>query len=310
VSKMNRRTLIYILFLIITVTVVAAVVPMRSFTGEKPPLNITVLFFNDSHGHLRSFKVKTDTGKVEVGGIARLAELVENIRVENNHKGVRTFLLLAGDILQGTPMSTVFQGRPDVECFNAMGVDAMTVGNHEFDFGFQNFLDLKKIAAFPFLSSNIIRKDSGKLICEPWISFPLTQNISLSVIGATTRDLLVTTRPDNVNQVTVLDSVQTVKDAVGRLHKKGPVILLSHSKHKTDRAIARAVPELSAIIRFCCHPIEKSGMSPYSRPSRNAGTWDALIWQLIRFPEDPGLWPIATFLWPQISILILKSIES
>ncbi|MGD8549126.1 MAG: 5'-nucleotidase C-terminal domain-containing protein [Desulfobacterales bacterium] len=263
---MNRRTLIYILFLIITVTVVAAFVPMRSFTGEKPPLNITVLFFNDSHGHLRSFKVKTDTGKVEVGGIARLAELVENIRVENNHKGVRTFLLLAGDILQGTPMSTVFQGRPDVECFNAMGVDAMTVGNHEFDFGFQNFLDLKKIAAFPFLSSNIIRKDSGKLICEPWISFPLTQNISLSVIGATTRDLLVTTRPDNVNQVTVLDSVQTVKDAVGRLHKKGPVILLSHSKHKTDRAIARAVPELSAIIgghdQILLSPYRKVGNVP------------------------------------------------
>jgi 5'-nucleotidase/UDP-sugar diphosphatase len=263
---MNRRKLICLLIFIIIVTLAAGCVPIRSSTGEKPPIKVTVLFFNDSHGHLRPFKVKTDTGKVEVGGIARLAALAENIRSENNHKGVRTFLLLAGDILQGTPMSTVFQGRPDVECFNAMGVDAMTVGNHEFDFGFQNFLDLKKIAAFPFLSSNIIRKDSGKLICEPSTSFSITQNISLSVIGATTRDLLVTTRPDNVKQVTVLDSVQTVKDAVGRLHKKGPVILLSHSKHKTDRAIARAVPELSAIIgghdQILLSPYRKVGNIP------------------------------------------------
>lgn len=263
---MNRRKLIYILILVIAVAVAAGFVPIRMFAGGKPPLNVTVLFFNDSHGHLRPFMVKTDTGKVEVGGIARLAALAENIRVENNHKGVRTFLLLAGDILQGTPMSTVFQGLPDVECFNAMSVDAMTVGNHEFDFGFQNFLDLKEMAAFPFLSSNIIRKDSGKLICEPWVSFSLTQDISLSVIGATTKDLLVTTRPDNVKQVTVLDSVQTVKDALDRLHKKGPVILLSHSKHKTDRAIARAVPELSAIIgghdQILLSPYRKVGNVP------------------------------------------------
>ena len=118
---MNRQKLTYILILFIAVAVTAGVVPIRTFAGGKPPLNMsTVLFFNDTHGHLRPFKVKTDSGKEEVGGIARLAALAENIRVENTHKGVRTFLLLAGDILQGTPMSTVFQGRPDVECFNAM----------------------------------------------------------------------------------------------------------------------------------------------------------------------------------------------
>ena len=263
---MKRRELICRLILVIAVSVSAGFVSIPAFSDGKSPLNVTVLFFNDTHGHLRPFQVTTDTGKVEVGGIARLAALAETIRVENNLKGVRTFLLLAGDILQGTPMSTVFQGRPDVECFNAMNVDAMTVGNHEFDFGFRNFLDLKKMAAFPFLSSNIIRKDSGKLICEPWISFSLTQYISLSVIGATTRDLLITTRPEHVKQVTVLDSVQTVKHAVDRLHKKGPVILLSHSKHKTDRAIARAVPELSAIIgghdQILLSPYRKVGNVP------------------------------------------------
>ena len=106
---MNRRKLIYILILVIAVAVTANFVPIRTLAGGEPPLYITVLFFNDTHGHLRPFKVKTETGKVEVGGIARLAALAENIRVENNHKGVRTFLLIAGDILQGTPMSTVFR---------------------------------------------------------------------------------------------------------------------------------------------------------------------------------------------------------
>jgi 5'-nucleotidase / UDP-sugar diphosphatase len=264
---MNRSRLISILILVMAVATAAGFAPIRAQAGDKPPLNITVLFFNDSHGHLQPFTVKTRTGsKEEVGGIARLAALVKNIRARNNKKGVQTFLLVAGDMLQGTPMSTVFQGRPDVECFNAMGVNAMTVGNHEFDFGFQNFLDLKKIAVFPFISSNIILKHSGERLCEPWVFFPLSKDICVSVIGATTRDLLVTTRPDNVKQVTVIDSVRTVKDAVGRLNKKGPVILLSHSKHKTDRAIARAVPELSAIIgghdQILLSPYRKVGNVP------------------------------------------------
>ncbi len=263
---MNWRGAIYSIILFIGILIAAAFVPGRSYAGGEPPVKVTVLFFNDVHGHLLPFKVKTDKGKEEVGGIARLAALVESIRAENKQKDARTLLLIAGDILQGTPMSTVFQGRPDVECFNAMGVDAMTVGNHEFDFGLQNFLDLKKMAAFPFLSSNIVWKDSGKLVCEQSASFPITENISLSIVGATTKDLLVTTRPRNVKDVTVLDSVRIVKKAFGRLKAKGPVILLSHSKYETDRAIAEAVPELSAIIgghdQILLSPYRKVGNVP------------------------------------------------
>jgi 2',3'-cyclic-nucleotide 2'-phosphodiesterase (5'-nucleotidase family) len=51
-------------------------------------------------------------------------------------------VFIAGDILLGTPMSSTFKGRPDVECFNVIGVSAMTVGNHEFDFGMENFLSI------------------------------------------------------------------------------------------------------------------------------------------------------------------------
>ncbi|MFC1813601.1 bifunctional metallophosphatase/5'-nucleotidase [Thermodesulfobacteriota bacterium] len=263
---MNRRGLIYPIILFIGILIAAGCVPIRDFAGRVAPLDVTVLFFNDTHGHLRPFKVKTDKGKEEVGGIARLAALVESIRAENKQKDARTLLLIAGDILQGTPMSTTFQGRPDVECFNAMGADAMTVGNHEFDFGLQNFLDLKKMAAFPFLSSNIVWKDSGKLLCEPSIFIPLTKQISLSIIGATTKELLITTKADNVKDVDVLNSVPTVKDAFDKLKAKGPVILLSHSKHETDRAIAQAVPELSAIIgghdQILLSPYRKVGNVP------------------------------------------------
>ena len=265
-NMLKRQRLIAIFILFISIAAVTGLLPARMFAGAMPPIDVTVLFFNDIHGHLLPIKVKTGKGEQETGGIARMAAVVKNIRNENDHKGIRTLVVIAGDILQGTTMSTVFQGRPDVECFNFMGVDATTVGNHEFDFGFQNFMDLKERAAFPFLSSNIVRKDAGKRICEASVSFKLTEDISLSVIGATTRDLLTTTKSSNVKDLDVLDSVQTVKAAFDRLKSRGPVILLSHSKHQTDRTIAEVVPELSAIIgghdQILLAPYRKVGNVP------------------------------------------------
>ena len=234
--------------------------------GNAASIRITILFFNDLHGHLMPFKVKTENGSTEVGGIARLAALIEDIRTANRAANIRTFVLNAGDMLQGTPLSTVFHGRPDMECFNAMGVDAMTVGNHEFDFGMENFLNLKKMAVFPFISSNIIWKDSGKRVCKPMVSFKVSENISLSVIGATTRSLRVTTLPAYVKDLEVLNSAQTVKEAFNSIQGKGPVVLLSHSTFKTDRAIAAAVPELAAVIgghdQILLSPYRKAGDVP------------------------------------------------
>jgi 5'-nucleotidase / UDP-sugar diphosphatase len=261
-----RRFRFRAFIIILTLTVAIAGFENPAVAGSQNPINVSVLFFNDIHGHLSPFKVRTDTGKKEVGGVARLATLIEEIREENRIKDIRTIVLIAGDILQGTPMSTTFRGQPDVECFNAMGVDALTVGNHEFDFGLQNFMNLKQKARFPFLSSNIIKKDTKKLLCAPYVSFKLTDKISVSIIGVTTKLLLTTTRSENVQAVDILDPVQTVARAFEEVKDRGPVILLSHSKHETDRAIAAAVPELAAVIgghdQILFSPFRKVGDVP------------------------------------------------
>jgi len=256
---------------ILTAAVAIAGIENPALASSQNPINVSVLFFNDIHGYLSPFQIRTDSGKKELGGVARIATLIETIREENRMKDIRTFVLIAGDILQGTPMSTVFRGQPDVECFNAMGVDALTVGNHEFDFGLQNFIDLKQKARFPFLSSNIIKKDTKKLLCTPHVSFKLTDKIFLSIIGVTTKSLLTTTKSENVQAVDILDPVQSVAKAFEEVKDRGPVILLSHCKHKTDRAIATAVPELTAIIgghdQILLSPFRKVGGVPILQAS-------------------------------------------
>ena len=209
---------------------------------------LTILFFNDLHGHLEPFTVKQLDQSVEVGGIARIATLVKQIRVENEKRGERTLVLVAGDILQGTPMSTVFMGEPDVLALNMIGVSAMTVGNHEFDFGMDNLLAIRKLAKFPFISSNIVWKESGELVFEPTVAFEVSDEVTLTVVGATTRELLTTTKPSNVEKVDVLNSVETVEKYYSTAIRKGPVILLSHSRAATDSLVAAAVPALAAVI--------------------------------------------------------------
>jgi 2',3'-cyclic-nucleotide 2'-phosphodiesterase (5'-nucleotidase family) len=246
---MHRRPLTARLFLTILLLTGLAGCAGLPFRGAPPaPVPVTILFFNDLHGHLMPFEIKDEKGKQAVGGIARMAALIRNIRAENDRRKVRTLVLMAGDILQGTPLSTLFRGEPDVACLNALGVEAVTVGNHEFDFGLDNFRKLQERASFPFLSANIVQKESGRLLCPPSLSVPLGEGLALTVIGVTTEDFLTITLPDNVEALGTLDPVDAVRTARDQVRTRGPVVLLSHSRHQLDRRIAAALPDLAAVI--------------------------------------------------------------
>ena len=142
----------------------------------------------------------------------------------------------------------------------------MTVGNHEFDFGMDNLLALRKLAEFPFISSNIVWRESGELVFDPAVAFEVSDEVTLTVIGATTRDLLTTTKPSNVEKVDVLNSVETVEKYYTPAIRKGPVILLSHSRATTDSLVATAVPRLAAVIgghdQILFNPYRQAGDVP------------------------------------------------
>jgi 5'-nucleotidase/UDP-sugar diphosphatase len=255
--KLRGGTWLACLVLVLTVSI--------AFSAPSST-RMTILFFNDLHGHLEPFTVKQAGQSVEVGGIARIATLVKDIRAENEQQGARTLVLVAGDILQGTPMSTVFMGEPDVLALNHIGVDAMTVGNHEFDFGMDNLMSLRKLARFPLVSSNIVAKETGKLLFDSAAAFAVSEGVTLTVIGTTTRDLLTTTKPSNVETIDVLDPLTRVKELYSASAESGPVVLLSHSSFATDSLVAAAVPGLTAIIgghdQVLFNPYRKSGDVP------------------------------------------------
>ena len=117
-------------------------------------------------------------------GAAKLAGLLEQVRTENPEG---TLFLDAGDILCAAPICNLTDGTPVVQVCNALGFDAMTLGNHEFDNGFEAMCQVLTKARFPILCANIRREDTGALLpfAKPWIMLE-RKSIRIAVIGLTT----------------------------------------------------------------------------------------------------------------------------
>ena len=110
---------------------------------------LTILHTNDVHSRMEPFPM--DGGKNQgLGGIASRASLIKKIRSEEE----QVLLLDAGDIFQGTPFFNIYKGEPEMKAMAAMGYDAATMGNHDFDAGLENFATQLEHGKFHLLMSN------------------------------------------------------------------------------------------------------------------------------------------------------------
>jgi 5'-nucleotidase len=110
---------------------------------------ITILHTNDTHSQIDPVPPndKLYPGK---GGVARRATLVKRVRRQNPN----TLLIDAGDVFQGTPYFNFYKGEVEYKAMSAIGYDAGTLGNHEFDNGVDALAAALKFANFDLLSAN------------------------------------------------------------------------------------------------------------------------------------------------------------
>ncbi|MDC6363102.1 MULTISPECIES: metallophosphatase [Flavobacteriaceae] len=110
---------------------------------------ITILHTNDVHSHIDPFP-NSHSQYPNLGGVARRAALVEQIRNENPN----TLLFDAGDIFQGTPYFNFYGGELEFKLMSKLKYDAATIGNHDFDNGVDGLLAQMPYASFEMLSAN------------------------------------------------------------------------------------------------------------------------------------------------------------
>lgn len=110
-----------------------------------------ILHTNDTHSRIEPYaSTFPDTLVAGKAGFLRRAALIKQQRKE--HKNL--LLFDCGDFSQGSPYYNLFKGEVEIKLMNAMGYDAGTIGNYEFDFGLENMARLFKMAKFPIVCAN------------------------------------------------------------------------------------------------------------------------------------------------------------
>src|ERR1700733_9794870 len=139
---------------------------------------LTILHSNDLHAHL----LPDDQG---MGGFAYLATAVR----EERARSAASLYLNAGDLVQGTPVSTIYKGLPIYEIANLLGFDVSTLGNHEFDYGWKRTLQFVKIAHFPIVSANVVDDAGRTIVGKPWL-IKEVGGIKIGIVGELLGDLV------------------------------------------------------------------------------------------------------------------------
>ena len=218
--------------------------PLSSHSQPLQPEYLTILHFNDLHGQLEPFR--TEGGK-SAGGAARLAALIEKIRGENTRLGRHTLLLVAGDLFLGSSLSALFKGEAELKFLNRIRPDAITLGNHEFDFGMGVLQERLKEAAFPVASANIYYKGEERLF--PPVIFKDIGGFRVAILGLITPDTAQLAHPDKITGITFGDPVTEANSLVSDIRNRSDLLIaLTHTGLEIDKRLAQEVPGLEVII--------------------------------------------------------------
>lgn len=229
---------------IITALLIIITACLFSPAVSAKPLYLTILHFNDFHGHLEE---KCSNKKCE-GGAARIATVVKQIEKENIGKGWQTLLLFGGDAFSGTLISSEFKGEAEFRFFNMIDVDAMVIGNHEFDFTLPVLEERIKEAEFPVLSANVFFKKTKNLIAIPLSTINEGDEFTIGLIGITSKYTPRLTNPINVADLSFRDYEKSVKPYLSDLKDTDMQIALTHMGVDADVKFAKKMRNFDAVI--------------------------------------------------------------
>ena len=176
---------------LLTLLLAAAMVLSLVACGEKKPAPgkdatatepVVILHTNDVHG--------------AIGNYAKVAALADKYEAE----GAYVLVLDAGDFSQGSSYVSLSEGATAIELMNMVGYDAVALGNHEFDYGFEALKKNMESAQFPVLAANV--KYNGELAFDDAAVFTTPGGTKIGVFGLDTPETATKAHPGKIAGVT------------------------------------------------------------------------------------------------------------
>jgi 2',3'-cyclic-nucleotide 2'-phosphodiesterase (5'-nucleotidase family) len=179
--------------------------------------NLVVAHINDTHGRVTE-------GKYDGMGLPRISTVLKDLRMKNEN----VLFLDAGDSFHGTTFATLSKGESIVEILNYMQLDAISPGNHDFNYGKDRLKELQKLSDFDILAANVVTKD-GKNFLEPYMIEDMN-GVKIGIFGISTPETAYKTNPKNVEGITFGDPVEYAEKSVEDLKSQGAdfIIALTH----------------------------------------------------------------------------------
>ncbi|OAA46099.1 5'-nucleotidase [Metarhizium rileyi] len=215
--------------------------------GTRDVPDLRLLHYNDVY--------HVDAASAEpVGGLARFMTLCKEYQEGKRFEGQPKILtLFSGDAFNPSLESSVTKGRHMVPVLNAIGTDCACVGNHDFDFGVQQFEYLVGKCTFPWLVANIMDPALGEDVplgnAKKTHMLTASNGVKVGLIGLGEREWLATINalPPNI---IYKSASATAKELVPKLREQGAeiVICLSHMREPNDNKLAEQTEGIIDII--------------------------------------------------------------
>ena len=205
---------------------------------------ISILSTTDLHGHIYPYDYFTQ--KPANYGLAKIATLIAAERKTTPD----ALLIDTGDTIQGAPLESVYQNfrlsgklpvgvtipsralaiDPMMLVMNYLRYDAMTVGNHEFNYGLNNLNAARRVARFPWLSANTVASGPNTKPFIPYFEKTI-QGVRVVIIGMTTPSIPTWEKPENYQGYTWENPVESLKRLIALWGANQPdlIIVAAHS---------------------------------------------------------------------------------
>lgn len=198
--------------------------PLRPKSKKEAIKEVTILYTNDIESVYDPIDAYWNDTIQRIGGMAQLATLIDQTRLQEPLH----FLFDAGDIFTGA-LSKATYGKLPFDLYSSMGYDCMTLGNHEFEYGWQKLLDSKQRARFPVLNANIFHKGTDINYGQPYTILE-KEGVRIGLIGVMGVEAFNNTiYPGNVKELEVRAPIPIVQELVNQLKPEVDlVVVLTH----------------------------------------------------------------------------------
>jgi 2',3'-cyclic-nucleotide 2'-phosphodiesterase (5'-nucleotidase family) len=212
-----------------------ACAPAALLTPGPGETRVVIFHSNDVHAKIDNF--------------AKVAAILERER----KSGADVYYLSAGDNFTGNPIVDRYAppGEPMLEIYNRLGLDLLELGNHEFDYGWENLEQYIARARFRVLGANVQPPPGTLPQLQPSAVLETKNGLKIAVFGLIQVDAgsgLPAISPERVKGFSFRDPFQTALEMKALRPGNAVLIALTHLGYDQDRRLAGQMPELDVII--------------------------------------------------------------